>query len=330
MASVRHTNTNLIPRQRNHGQWPSLGWRDAALALHHEPFAPYFCHIVMWVCLKMVRKPLNPMVLLIIIPFWNGYFIGNIDPTFSDKPMLDRLQSKLPDRDRRAVLRILKIMFTSLVHMSHGSLYFGVAINQSFPAPLKWVGLKVCIFILAWSDDGDDDDDDDDIYWWYIDDILMIYWWYIDDILMIYWWYIDDILMIYWWYIDDILMIYWWYIDDILMIYWWYIDGTLMVHWWYIDGTMMVQWWYNDDILMIYLWYIDYILMIYWWHVDDILMRYWWDIGDMLMIYWWYVDDILMIYWSCIHGVYIDDVLIIYYWLYVGDIVMVTTTKMRS
>ena len=30
--------------------------------------------------------PLNPMVLLIIIPFLNGYFIGNINPTFSDQP----------------------------------------------------------------------------------------------------------------------------------------------------------------------------------------------------------------------------------------------------
>ena len=30
--------------------------------------------------------PLNPMVLLIIIPMKNCYFIGNINPTFSDKP----------------------------------------------------------------------------------------------------------------------------------------------------------------------------------------------------------------------------------------------------
>ena len=30
---------------------------------------------------------LNPMVLLIIIPMKNGYFIGNINPTFSDKPI---------------------------------------------------------------------------------------------------------------------------------------------------------------------------------------------------------------------------------------------------
>ena len=29
--------------------------------------------------------PLKPMVLLIIIPFLNGYFIGNTNPTFSDK-----------------------------------------------------------------------------------------------------------------------------------------------------------------------------------------------------------------------------------------------------
>ena len=29
------------------------------------------------------------MVLLIIIPFLNGYFIGNINPTFSDKPICE-------------------------------------------------------------------------------------------------------------------------------------------------------------------------------------------------------------------------------------------------
>ena len=31
--------------------------------------------------------PLHPMVLLIIVPMKNGYFIGNINPTFSDKPI---------------------------------------------------------------------------------------------------------------------------------------------------------------------------------------------------------------------------------------------------
>ena len=34
-----------------------------------------------WVCLKMLCT-LNPMVLLIIIPFLNGYFIGNIPTIF--------------------------------------------------------------------------------------------------------------------------------------------------------------------------------------------------------------------------------------------------------
>ena len=29
---------------------------------------------------------LNPMVFMIIIPMKNGYFIGKINPTFSDKP----------------------------------------------------------------------------------------------------------------------------------------------------------------------------------------------------------------------------------------------------
>ena len=29
------------------------------------------------------ENPIFPMVLLIIIPFLNGYFIGNINPTFS-------------------------------------------------------------------------------------------------------------------------------------------------------------------------------------------------------------------------------------------------------
>ena len=45
-----------------------------------------YIYIIIWVCLKMSCTPLYPMVLLIIIPFLNGYFIGNINPTFSDKP----------------------------------------------------------------------------------------------------------------------------------------------------------------------------------------------------------------------------------------------------
>ena len=36
------------------------------------------------------------MVLLIIIPFLNGYFIGNINPTFSDKPTQKSWTSLIP------------------------------------------------------------------------------------------------------------------------------------------------------------------------------------------------------------------------------------------
>ena len=44
-----------------------------------------------WVCLIMLAKPLKPMVLLIILPFLNGYFIGNINPTFSDTPICSQV-----------------------------------------------------------------------------------------------------------------------------------------------------------------------------------------------------------------------------------------------
>ena len=39
----------------------------------------------LWVCLKMLCTPFYPMVLLIIIPILNGYFIGNI-PYFQTNP----------------------------------------------------------------------------------------------------------------------------------------------------------------------------------------------------------------------------------------------------
>ena len=39
-------------------------------------------HKTTWVCLKMLCTPKKPMVLLIIIPMKNGYFIGNIPNIF--------------------------------------------------------------------------------------------------------------------------------------------------------------------------------------------------------------------------------------------------------
>ena len=49
-----------------------------------------FADLSIWVCLKMLCTPLYPMVLLIIIPMKNGYFIGNINPTFSDLSIFSR------------------------------------------------------------------------------------------------------------------------------------------------------------------------------------------------------------------------------------------------
>ena len=43
-------------------------------------------------CVWKQAKPLNLMVLLIIIPMKNGYFIGKMNPTFSDKPIYLRMR----------------------------------------------------------------------------------------------------------------------------------------------------------------------------------------------------------------------------------------------
>ena len=43
-------------------------------------------------CVWKCCVPLNPMVLLIIIPMKNGYFIGKINPTFSDKAIWSMTQ----------------------------------------------------------------------------------------------------------------------------------------------------------------------------------------------------------------------------------------------
>ena len=50
-------------------------------------------HRCMWVCLKMLCTPLYPMVLLIIIPFLNGYFIGNIPNIFRQTHVYTVLQN---------------------------------------------------------------------------------------------------------------------------------------------------------------------------------------------------------------------------------------------
>ena len=55
-----------------------MGWTSI-----YQLFPQYINSV--WVCLKMLCTPLYPMVLLIIIPMKNGYFIGNI-PYFQTNP----------------------------------------------------------------------------------------------------------------------------------------------------------------------------------------------------------------------------------------------------
>ena len=61
----------------------SLGAEDEYLNDTHGHLHKSCSYVCIWVCLKMLCKPLNPMVLLIIIPMINGY---NWEFTlFSDK-----------------------------------------------------------------------------------------------------------------------------------------------------------------------------------------------------------------------------------------------------
>ena len=52
-----------------------LGVAGNDLGVSENRYIPNYSHligIITWVCLKMLAKPLNPMVLLMIIPFLNG------------------------------------------------------------------------------------------------------------------------------------------------------------------------------------------------------------------------------------------------------------------
>jgi hypothetical protein len=52
--------------------------------------------LYIWMCLKMLCTPFYPMVLLIIIPFLNGYFIGNIPNIFRQTQMDLRNETRDP------------------------------------------------------------------------------------------------------------------------------------------------------------------------------------------------------------------------------------------
>ena len=63
--------------------------------------------------------PLKPMVFMIIIPMKKGYFIGNINPTFSDKPILIHHEDFEPSPSSPPSLRRRSLLSgTSLPNMS--------------------------------------------------------------------------------------------------------------------------------------------------------------------------------------------------------------------
>ena len=69
-------------------------------------------------CVWKWLVPLNPMVLLIIIPMKNGYFIGNINPTFSDKPMLGKRSIMLASNSHHQLIDFIRKAMQ--LHWKHG------------------------------------------------------------------------------------------------------------------------------------------------------------------------------------------------------------------
>ena len=81
-----------------------------------------FC-LTVWVCLKMLAKPLNPMVFMIIIPFLNGYFIGNIPNIFRQTHLLLKNPGCL-DFPSMARHRLVYHSMLNQNHQKSGSFFF--------------------------------------------------------------------------------------------------------------------------------------------------------------------------------------------------------------
>ena len=78
-------------------KWPMIRWFTHWkwwFSTHVKlPECVYGC---VWKCCVPMCTPLYPMVLLIIIPFLNGYFIGNIYPIFRHTQLKLPLGAKSP------------------------------------------------------------------------------------------------------------------------------------------------------------------------------------------------------------------------------------------
>ena len=92
MYKPPHLTVQLSPTQNTSGfTTTSHGYGSKPQQLHVK--------LPKRVCLKMVSTPLHPMVLLIIISFLNGYFVGGI-PHFQTYPKIAG-KSKCAPRGRR-------------------------------------------------------------------------------------------------------------------------------------------------------------------------------------------------------------------------------------
>ena len=99
----------------------SSPWKDPPFLIG-KPVNHLFLWVIytmaIWVCLKLLCTPKNPMVLLIIIPFLNGYFIGSI-PHFQTYPYVSgyAMQWQQPTSAGMGWLR--QVLIVSTWHQKH-------------------------------------------------------------------------------------------------------------------------------------------------------------------------------------------------------------------
>ena len=123
-----------------------ISWRRTPRSWAHWDTCKYQMYYDIWVCLKMLCTPKNPMVLLIIIPFSNGYFIGGIPhfQTYPYHPISLHCVANLSGdgcRSKRAFSYWLLAPWTSLgagVWSKHGRGHNGISWDIS---KKSWVGV---------------------------------------------------------------------------------------------------------------------------------------------------------------------------------------------
>ena len=96
--------------------------------------------------------PLNPMVLLIIIPMKNGYFIGNINPTCSDKPICGIYPSSNCRVNYHSAVFLGSSPSPWLLHPTHplSMSQLSAAWRQNLQKHMSWYGILHDLAIKNW------------------------------------------------------------------------------------------------------------------------------------------------------------------------------------